>query len=116
MPDSETTVLPAGAVAFGDAAFTPRVSTPLSEGEPVTIGIRPEQFGATGAGSCEAALNVEVVENLGGTSIVHGKLGDGQSVLVEQRGDDRAKAGDIVKIGFDPRAALVFSSDGQRVR
>lgn len=88
---------------------------PLPAGD-ITLGIRPEQFDAPASSPHGFVVTAQVVENLGGTSVVHGVLPDGQIILVEQRGQIRATAGDTLKCPFDPSQTLVFDSQGQRVR
>ena len=61
-------------------------------------------------------LKVSVVENLGATSIVHGQLSDGQTVLIEQRGKVRATAGDTIIVHVDPESVLLFDAKGLRIR
>ena len=76
-----------------------------------TIGIRPEQFGQ-GQG---LEATVMVVENLGGISILHCTLSDGQAILVEARGEDRPTQG--ARIGLTlPARPLFFDEAGNRLR
>ncbi|WP_284262631.1 ABC transporter ATP-binding protein [Roseicyclus amphidinii] len=75
------------------------------------IGIRPEQFGQ-GRG---LEATVMVVENLGGISILHCALSDGQAILVEARGEDRPTQG--ARIGLTlPARPLFFDEAGNRLR
>ncbi|ODT82214.1 MAG: ABC transporter ATP-binding protein [Pelagibacterium sp. SCN 64-44] len=83
---------------------------------PVTIGIRPEQFDEPHSAPHGFSVTAQVVENLGGTSIVHGALPDGQIILIEQRGQTRASAGEQLRCTFDPRRILTFDASGQRIR
>ena len=105
----------AGAVSVGETQFRPTIQTQMADG-PVTIGIRPEHFSCDTSLALSLRLSVEVAENLGATSVLHGRLPDGQIVLVEQRGKHRSSAGDQVDISCDPSEILLFDKDGQRVR
>jgi lactose/L-arabinose transport system ATP-binding protein len=105
----------AGLVTIGETQFRPAVQTQVADG-PVTIGIRPEQFSCDTSFALSLRLSVEVAENLGATSVLHGRLPDGQIILVEQRGKHRSSAGDQVDISSDPSEILLFDTDGQRVR
>jgi lactose/L-arabinose transport system ATP-binding protein len=102
-------------VSISDLTFAPALNGPLPVG-PVTIGLRPEQFDSAEGELGTLSVSVDVVENLGGTSIVHGRLDDGQIVLVEQRGKTRARAQDKFTAPFALAEALVFDASGQRVR
>jgi len=102
-------------VSISDLTFAPALNGPLPVG-PVTIGLRPEQFDSAEGELGTLSVSVDVVENLGGTSIVHGRLDDGQIVLVEQRGKTRARAQDKFTAPFALAEALVFDTSGQRVR
>ncbi|MFK7745131.1 MAG: ABC transporter ATP-binding protein [Roseobacter sp.] len=83
-------------------------------GTPVTLGVRPEHLDVQiGAG----ALQAELSEALGGVSYLHLVTPTGERLIVEERGDDRAKAGDTVDITFETRRAMVFDQDsGLRIR
>jgi lactose/L-arabinose transport system ATP-binding protein len=91
----------------------PGLSLPVGE---VTVGIRPEQFDEPASALAGFSMKAEVVENLGGTSVVHGMLPDGQTILVEQRGQARARAGEVLRCAFDPTRVFVFDGSGKRVR
>ena len=101
-------------VAIGDVRFKPSIGAALPEG-PVTIGIRPEQFEAEGT-AITLAIAVDVVENLGASSIVHGRLPDRQDVLIEQRGKTRATNGASLTVRVDPADILLFDQTGARLR
>ncbi|MVS98849.1 ABC transporter ATP-binding protein [Devosia marina] len=105
----------AGVVRIGETQFCPTIETQMADG-PVTIGIRPEQFSCDTSLALSLRLSVEVAENLGATSVLHGRLPDGQIILVEQRGKHRSSAGDQIDISCDPSEILMFDKDGQRVR
>jgi lactose/L-arabinose transport system ATP-binding protein len=101
-------------IALGDLRFNPALASPLPKGQ-VTIGIRPEQFEAE-ADAVVFNVKVDVVENLGASSIVYGRLADGQELLIEQRGKLRASSDDALSVRVDPADILVFDGDGRRLR
>ena len=103
-----------GKLQAGGIEFVP-AGIPLPPGE-VTIGIRPEQFDEPAPAPECFAVTAQVVENLGGTSVVHGALPDGQIILIEQRGQTGAKAGQQLRCTFDPESILLFDANGQRIR
>jgi lactose/L-arabinose transport system ATP-binding protein len=101
-------------ISLGDLRFRPALADALPKGA-VTIGIRPEQFEAE-AEAVVFNVNVDVVENLGASSIVYSRLPDGQELLVEQRGKLRASSDDALAVRVDPADILVFDGDGRRLR
>jgi hypothetical protein len=105
-----------GTVAFGGITIVPAIGQKLAAGQKVTIGIRPEQFDEAGIGGADLSAAVDVVENLGGASVVYGRLSDGQTIVIEQRGGQRARIGERIEVGFRPGDALIFDEAGRRVR
>ncbi|WP_187428805.1 Maltose/maltodextrin import ATP-binding protein MalK [Roseobacter fucihabitans] len=83
-------------------------------GTKVTLGVRPEHLEVhKGRGDLHADLS----EALGGVSYLHLVAGTGERLIAEERGDDRAAAGDTVDISFEPHRAMVFAHDsGLRIR
>jgi len=82
----------------------------LEQGTAARIGVRPEhlKFDASGPLSAE----VEVVEVLGADTIVHTKLSSGTPATLSLRGIFGARAGDVVRLGFDARFAHLFDAQG----
>ncbi|PRX05935.1 UNVERIFIED_ORG: carbohydrate ABC transporter ATP-binding protein (CUT1 family) [Martelella mediterranea] len=77
----------------------------------VTVGLRPESLEIGN----DIAAKVGVVENLGGTSIIHADLGDGQTIIAEARGATRPQTG--TEIGFAlPSQPFYFDGEGKRIR
>ncbi|MBF0679865.1 MAG: sn-glycerol-3-phosphate ABC transporter ATP-binding protein UgpC [Devosia sp.] len=102
-------------ISIGNLTLTPKLAGTLPAG-PVTLGLRPEQFEGGDGETARLAVAVEVVENLGGTSVVHGRLPDGQTILVEQRGKTRSAPQDRLEAEFAVSDLLVFDAEGQRLR
>ena len=109
-------VAPDGTISFNGAQWRPAVSQPLPAGTSITLGIRPEHLDSIDANAVRFPVTVELVENLGGTSIIHGRTGSGEPILIEQRGRERARLEDSIEASFNPEDALIFAEDGQRVR
>ncbi len=87
-------------------AFTVPASLP-SEGTDVIVGLRPEHIEVDPTGS---GLSVELTEALGGVSYTHLMAQTGEPIIVEERGDDRAKEGDAVSLRFDPARSFLFDA------
>ncbi len=83
-------------------------------GTAVTLGVRPEHLEVQpGAGDLRADLS----EALGGVSYLHLSTTSGERIIAEERGDVRARAGDVVGISFPPERAMVFDTKTeQRIR
>ena len=78
-------------------------------------GLRPEHLTIDPAGDTH---RVDLTEALGGVSYVYLKSpGGGASVIVEERGDERSRAGSAAGLSFDlARAYLFDAKSGLRIR
>ena len=90
----------------------------LDEG-PVTVGIRPEHFEVLEkGGDHDGALGfeIDVVEDLGDTRVLHGVLAGGPECTVRESADALARrSGDRLFIRMLKDYIHVFSEDGQRI-
>jgi len=85
-------------------------------GDEVTLGVRPEHFGAAGAGDLDIELSVDVVEQLGATSYAYVGT-DGPEPLVVQIEPDRMTGSDERFVASISAArSWLFDSDGRRLR
>ena len=83
-------------------------------GTPVILGVRPEHLMVQMG---QGALKAELSEALGGVSYLHLDTPTGERIIVEERGDDRAAADDVVDVTFEERRVMVFDRDsGARLR
>jgi len=88
----------------------------LEHGAKVTLGIRPEHTSASiKSGSPRVAVKVVHVEQLGGQTIVYGRLGDGQSFTVALDGQKRLAAGDSFDVTFEPDDIHLFDANENRI-
>ncbi|MCH4564018.1 ABC transporter ATP-binding protein [Halomonas sp. EGI 63088] len=87
--------------------------TVLEEGQPVTLGIRPEHLHLREGGF---TATIEMTENLGGVAYLHTRLADGQEVVIERRGERESHRRETVPVWADSNDVLVFSKEGQRLR
>ncbi len=111
------TALRTDALALGgETIFRPALRSALAAGQKVSVGVRPEQFDKAGASAVELPLAVEVIENLGGSSVLYGTLATGEKLLVEKRGICEIRPGDSVTVGFAADEALIFDAEGSRLR
>ncbi len=81
----------------------------------VQIGIRPEHLMIRDEGAA-FDIQVEMVENLGGTRFAHGVLSDGTTVVAEAREHPGLRAGDRIPLAFAPGRRMYFTPEGARLR
>ena len=106
-------------VAFDDLVV------PVTKGDTVTVGIRPEKLAIDQAGSaCTFGGQVRLTEYLGRETIVYVDAGDlvttgsdsGTGVFTAQIGDIRPfQTAAPASIGFDARDAYLFAADGRTI-
>lgn len=106
-----------GVVRFaGTEIPTPFAADAAAPGATVTIGIRPEHFDRDGTPDAAIDIAVDFVEHLGGTSFVHGRLPEGERIIVEQRNVGDLRSGMSIRPGFRIRDVRAFNADGLRLR
>ncbi|MDR7303543.1 ABC transporter ATP-binding protein [Haloactinomyces albus] len=98
----------------------PRDTVALSEGHPLTVGIRPEAWRLVGAEEGGLPVEVTLVEELGVDAFVHGttRTDAGTENVVVRVGPRQPPAkGATVHLGVDPERVLAFdSATGERLR
>ncbi len=116
--------LPAKAIAIGAGEVTVelpgglRVAVPASgdgiaPGTALTLGVRPEHLVAGSHAGAPMAVVVEQVEQLGGSSLIHGKLAsDGTRIAIGVAGQTRSAVGETIGTSFAPAFAHLFRDDG----
>jgi multiple sugar transport system ATP-binding protein len=100
----------------GDLSLTlgPIVDIPVSQGQDVVLGIRPEHFLISPEGTNK--LMVEIVETLGSQTFVYGNLNERQRLSIEVDPALQAAAGDCFKFEVNPEFLHFFSTEtGQRI-
>jgi sn-glycerol 3-phosphate transport system ATP-binding protein len=106
----ETRVSSDGRLTIDGAALSPK--TRLDPGRAVTVGIRPEHL-ASGDG---LDVQVELVELLGADTLVHGRLSDGESLVVRLPGNQVPSAGDRLPVQAYEGAWHLFDTEtGKRL-
>jgi lactose/L-arabinose transport system ATP-binding protein len=81
---------------------------------PVTVGIRPEHFDPDGA--VRIQTEIDVIENLGGTSYAYARDGSGTPLTIEVGERQLPKEGKPWTARFDPDRALLFdTATGSRI-
>ena len=98
----------------GKASLSAGVVIAAAPGAKVTVGIRPEHF--TVEGSARLRLETDVVEHLGGESYIYAHNRTGQRVIIKTTGVRDQRSGQPVAPAFHPASALLFDTDGLRLR
>ncbi|MCP4386026.1 MAG: sn-glycerol-3-phosphate ABC transporter ATP-binding protein UgpC [Hyphomicrobiales bacterium] len=86
----------------------------ITPGDPVTLGVRPEHFIAAEDAAATIRAQVEFVEHLGGTSLLHAPGHPAGSLVVETR-DGPPPAPGPQRFGIDPARAHLFVKSGRAV-
>ena len=77
------------------------------------LGVRPEHLTLDPAGGIALGeVAVDLIENLGGETLLYARSPDGQKLTVALDGQQRVAAGERVTARFDPANAHVFDRDG----
>ena len=100
---------------FADARARFALKETPAEGEQVLLGIRPEHFDPQG--STRLSVDIDVVENLGGTSYAYAGADTESPLIIELRDRKAAVEGGALQTGFDPARAFLFDREsGRRLR
>ncbi|QQR38843.1 ABC transporter ATP-binding protein [Devosia rhizoryzae] len=82
-----------------------------------TFGIRPEHITITeGSGVKFAELRVDLVENLGGQTVLYATTSDGQPMTVVLDGQRQVELGTTLSAYADPTKVHVFNAEGMAIR
>jgi sn-glycerol 3-phosphate transport system ATP-binding protein len=99
--DGRTAALPEG------GRLVLPIGTTLPAGAQVMLGVRPEHLRLGRAGVDALPLVVEVVEELGADTLLHGRLGE-QDLVARLSGHAPVRAGDRVDLNFDAAQVHLF--------
>lgn len=97
----------------GGTIRLPRRLNGAMPGEEVSFGIRPEHLSARDSGIELATINVELVENLGGETMLYGITPDNQQITVALDGQQKVERGTNLPVYFDPGRCHVFGANGK---
>jgi len=87
--------------------------TGLAQGDMVSLGIRPEHLELDAAG--DWTLTVDVVEQLGGTSFIHGTLPSNEALSIAVNGQTNVSHGQPIRIRPKPGMVHLFATtEGER--
>ena len=96
----------------GGARIATRVeAATMSVGEPVRLGLRPENVRAVASGAGALDAEVALVERLGDRSLIYAQLADDQECIAQDGGDSSVRIGDRIGLHIDGHAAHIFTAD-----
>ncbi len=96
----------------GQTVRLPRRLGALQPGQPVTLGARPEHLNVGDRGVALGNARVDLVEHLGGQTILYATLHGGQTLTVALEDQQAIRAGETVDIRIDPERCHLFGPDG----
>jgi ABC-type sugar transport system ATPase subunit len=90
-------------------------SADLAPGAELTLGLRPEHIQVCEPGGGASTLLIEVVENLGDLTFLHGTTPAGNRITLNVKGFQNYRHADAVGFRFDANHAHLFDSAGSAV-
>src|SRR5437870_3426134 len=104
--------LAAEGIAISDLVL-PRNGNAVGEaGQPVTVGLRPEDLELTEGGPIP--LHTELLERLGADTIVHGRLGDGTRLVTRASGALQLRLDETIRLRVSPDRIHLFDAESGR--
>ncbi|WP_332715117.1 ABC transporter ATP-binding protein [Pelagibacterium mangrovi] len=103
-------------VNHGDAELILPVTETLAQGDPVTLGIRPEHFGRADEPGYRLTVTVDVAEHLGATSYVYANMASGEQLIIERAQSRSEKDQTQLTITIPASRAYLFDGAGRRIR
>ncbi len=96
----------------GGDITVPCVPPPGALARAVKLGVRPEHIRPSGEAAADAKLSVNLTEQLGGESYLHGQLPSGETLSVRLPGQTKVARGDAVGLHLaDPAARHLFDAE-----
>jgi lactose/L-arabinose transport system ATP-binding protein len=92
------------------------LSCPRELAGSVTVGIRPEHMTPQAQHTHSLPVTVDMVEYLGGTRYLYGRLPDDTTVAVEAREASEIRPGEQIDVAFKESDVMIFNASGERVR
>ena len=83
----------------------------VSPGDELTLGLRPEHL-VLGDGPNRLALQADLSESLGGSTLIYGQTCAGETVTLQTAGRRMLAKGEAFSVGFDPDHAYLFDQNG----
>ena len=103
----------AGAITVDVSGATVPVPAGDAATAPTVLGIRPEHIGIGDGGANLGRARVQLVEQLGGSTLVYATLADGQPVTLELEGQKRVLPDEEMTLSVDPSRCHLFDDGGR---
>jgi multiple sugar transport system ATP-binding protein len=87
----------------------------VAEGEPLTLGVRPEHLRVTSEAG-DVSGEVLVAERLGGDTYLYTQITSGVMLVVQADGENATRVHDRIGVVIDGRVCHLFKHDGSAVR
>jgi multiple sugar transport system ATP-binding protein len=87
----------------------------VADGEPLTLGVRPEHLRVTSEGG-DVSGEVLVAERLGGDTYLYTQITSGVMLVVQADGENATRVHDRIGVVIDGRVCHLFKQDGSAVR
>jgi multiple sugar transport system ATP-binding protein len=101
-------------LANGDRVQVDVAPGQVQDGEPLTLGVRPEHLRVAAEGDVQG--EVLVAERLGGETYLYTQITDGSMLVVQADGENATRVHDKVAIAIDRGSCHLFKADGSAVR
>jgi multiple sugar transport system ATP-binding protein len=85
------------------------------DGEPLTFGLRPEHVEPQAQSASLGQGAIQLVEHLGGSTVVYTNTADGQPATVLLDGQKHIRIGETIPLAFDLANTHIFGADGRRL-
>jgi len=92
------------------------IEAAVKAGDEVSLGVRPENFTAEGAGDADLTLEVDVAEHLGNTSYVYAHAAADERIIIEREDSRNTISKDLMTVGISASQVYLFDSNGQRLK
>ena len=97
----------------GGGVTVPIADAPVAVGDKVTLGVRPEHLVEGEGDGLNLSAEVDAVEHLGESSLIHTHLDDGTIVIARTPGDSPTVPGSRVTMTAPVSALHVFAESGK---
>ena len=105
-----------GLVSQPQVQLTLPIAASVRPGDAVSLGVRPENFVAEGAGDADLAVEVDVAEHLGNTSYVYAHAAPDERIIIEREDSRNTTSRDRLTVGLSANQVFLFDSGGQRLK
>jgi lactose/L-arabinose transport system ATP-binding protein len=114
--DAEAGRVTVGLVNQHEVRVTLPIAAAVNVGDDVSLGVRPENFVAEGAGDADLVVEVDVAEHLGNTSYVYAHVSAEERIIIEREDSRTTTSKDRLTVGLSVSQLYLFDSAGLRLK